>query len=450
MSDLATLTKSLLTLDDHLSSCMRCGLCQAICPVFLETTREADVARGKIVLLQNLAHEIIRDPKSVEDRLTRCLLCGACQTNCASGVKTLEIFIEGRNILTQYQKLSSVKKFVFRVLLPRPKLFAAFLRMGAMFQGLIIRKQKNIQNTATAPLLTPLLGARHIPPLPKVHLHKKYGDLQCNSSQSKSPHKINVIFYPGCMTDKIYTNIGDAVLKVLRHHNVGVTMPTDFSCCGMPTLASGDREGFQKLLSNNIEVFNRIDPDNSIDYIISACPSCTETIHTWWPHYGKDLDEKSKEKLQNMSAKTMDIHKFLYDVLGHKKTKKQASTDKQDKTEKPIKPIKLTYHDSCHLNKSLGVNKAPRELLKQNPAYSFSEMPEADFCCGCGGSFTITHAALSKNIGSRKRDNIIASQAECVSTGCPACIMQLSDMLARNGDNVSVKHSIEIIAEGLK
>ena len=443
MSDsisLTTLTKSLLKLDNSLSSCMRCGSCQAVCPVFAQTTREADVARGKIVLLQNLAHEIIRDPKAVEERLHRCLLCGACQSNCASGVKILEIFMEGRSILTQYQKLSTLKKFIFRTLLPRPKLFAMALRTGSVFQGLILRKQKNKQNTSTAPLLTPLLGPRQIPALAKMQLHKKYGDLQEQGS-----HKINVIFYPGCMTDKIYPQIGDAVLKILRHHNVGVTMPSDFSCCGMPALASGDTEGFKKLLNNNLDVFNRIDPDNSIDYIISACPSCTETIHNWWLHYGQSLDEQSKQKLQNMSAKTMDIHKFLHDVLASE-TLKPTEQNKQNETSKQTK---LTYHDSCHLKKSLNVSKEPRELLKQNQAYNLSEMPEADNCCGCGGSFTLTQAKLSLEIGTRKRNNIIASKAECVATGCPACMMQLSDMLARNNDNVSVKHSIEIIAEGL-
>ena len=48
------------------------------------------------------------------------------------------------------------------------------------------------------------------------------------------------------------------------------------------------------------------------------------------------------------------------------------------------------------------------------------------------------------------RDNIVASGAEVVATGCPACMMQLSDMLAHNGDSVTVKHTIEIYADSLK
>lgn len=436
MSDLHSLTTALLSLDNHLTSCMRCGSCQAVCPVFSTTTKEADVARGKIVLLQNLAHEIIRDPKAVEDRLNRCLLCGACQTGCASGVQTQEIFVEARRILTEYQKLSPMKKIIFRSLLPYPKLFAKSMQIGSFFQGLVLRKQNNAQNTATAPILNPFLGKRQIPTLPKKQLNQIHGELKCDSNGKKD---INVIFFPGCMTDKIYPHIGEALIKVLRHYNVGITMPTDFSCCGMPTLCAGDVTSFKTLLAHNMKVFNRIDPTQSIDYIVTACPSCNETIHKWWMHYSQDLNEKDKAQLESISHKIIDIHKFMIDVLKVEIEDVQSNENAQ----------KVTFHDSCHLKKSLSIDKQPRNLIKQNPAYSLVEMAEADRCCGCGGSFTLMHPELSKEIGMRKRDNIIASKAECVATGCPACMMQISDMLARDGAPVAVKHSIEIIAERL-
>lgn len=95
------------------------------------------------------------------------------------------------------------------------------------------------------------------------------------------------------------------------------------------------------------------------------------------------------------------------------------------------------------------MSKQPRDLIRMNPGYNLVEMAEANRCCGCGGSFTLTHYDLSLKMGQRKRDNVIASGAEVVATGCPACMMQLSDMLARNNDPVQVKHTIEIYAESL-
>lgn len=434
MNDMEQLRQSLIKIDDLLASCMRCGNCQAVCPVFAQTSREADVARGKIVLLQNLAYELIKDPKAVEERLTRCLLCGACEHNCSTGVKTLDIFIEGRIALTQYLKLSPLKKFIFQSLLTHPKFFSRAIRTGSLFQGLILRRQKNAQKTATAPLLKPFLGARHVPTLPGQQLHDKYGVLTGDKSK-----KMNVIFYPGCMTDKVYTQIGDAVIKLLNHYGVGVIMPDDFSCCGLPALASGDKVGYDELVKNNIAVFERLGLDNA-EYIVSACPSCTETLHKWWYHLSENYSEKDRETLKKVSEKSIDIHAFLYNVL---KVDTSNLAPKEN-------AVKITYHESCHLKKSLGVSKEVRELLKLNDNYTLVEMAEADKCCGCGGSFTLTQPELSLKIGTRKGLNIMKSGAEEVVAACPACMMQIADILGRNNSNIKVKHSLEIIAENLK
>ena len=102
MSSLRALAKLMKELEDQLVVCMRCGLCQAVCPLFAETGREADVARGKLALLDGLLQEILKNPGGVQDHLSRCLLCGSCAANCPSGVKVLDIFIKGRAILAGY------------------------------------------------------------------------------------------------------------------------------------------------------------------------------------------------------------------------------------------------------------------------------------------------------------------------------------------------------------
>ena len=95
--------------------------------------------------------------------------------------------------------------------------------------------------------------------------------------------------------------------------------------------------------------------------------------------------------------------------------------------------IPVTYHDPCHLKKSLGVAAQPRALLQANPAYILKEMPESDWCCGCGGSFNLQHYEISAAIGKRKRDNIATSGCRVVATGCPACMLQITDMLSQAG-----------------
>jgi glycolate oxidase iron-sulfur subunit len=117
---------------------------------------------------------------------------------------------------------------------------------------------------------------------------------------------------------------------------------------------------------------------------------------------------------------------------------------------KTPKTVAITYHDPCHLKKTLGVSAQPRAVLKANPGYQLKEMAQPDACCGMGGSFNLQYYEISSEIGRRKRDNIKASGCEVVATGCPACMLQLSDVLSRSKDHIAVRHPIEIYAEALK
>ena len=89
-------------------------------------------------------------------------------------------------------------------------------------------------------------------------------------------------------------------------------------------------------------------------------------------------------------------------------------------------------------------------LLAAAPACQLKEMAEPDACCGMGGSFNLQYYELSSRIGRLKRDQIAAVEPDRVATGCPACMLQISDMLSRAGDDIEVCHPIQIIAESLK
>ena len=93
--------------------------------------------------------------------------------------------------------------------------------------------------------------------------------------------------------------------------------------------------------------------------------------------------------------------------------------------------------------------REPRDVIRSNPYLQLVEMKEADRCCGCGGSFNLFHYDLSRQIGQRKRDNAVATGAEIVAMGCPACMMQFEDVLSHNQDAMQVKHTVELYAESL-
>ncbi len=429
MNNLQELAQRLMALDDKISACMRCGMCQAVCPMFGASGQEADVARGKLFLINNLAHMLLDDPQALADKLGRCLLCSSCQDVCPPGVEIMYIFREARELVYNYLGLNPIKKFIFGILLANPGLFNFSMRMGAPVQGLLFKKTGDVQGTVCAPMFNFMLGDRHIRPLAKKPLHAIYG----NVDEPRKAGGIKVAFFYGCMGDKMYVDMSEACIKALRHHNVALFMPAELACCGIPAVCSGDVKGMLKELKKNLDIMGKAD----FDYVVTPCASCTSTLKELWPEYAARIGKAEQRLAEDISSKTMDINVFMVEVLGVKPQEpKEGATV-------------VTYHDPCHLVKSLGVRTEPRAVLEANPGYKFTEMDEHDRCCGCGGSFNLFHYDYSRQIGQRKRDNVVASGAKVVTTSCPACMMQLEDVLSQNRDPIKVKHTMQIYAESL-
>jgi glycolate oxidase iron-sulfur subunit len=430
MADLTKLAKLLQELDDQMVGCMKCGMCQAVCPVFAETMKEADVTRGKIALLENLAKEMIHDAAGVQEKLNKCLLCGSCGANCPSGVKVMDIFLRARVIVNTYMGLSPVKKAILRGMLTKPALFNALLDLGSKFQGIFTTKVDELLGSSCSKVLSPVIGDRHFVGLAKESLHSKVKALDTPAGKSGK----RVAFFPGCLGDKMFVSVAEACLKVFEHHGVGVYMPEGQACCGIPAISSGDRVAYDKLVRINLDLFAK----GSFDYLVTPCATCTATIKEIWPKLMEDYPAAMRDQIRTLHDKVMDVNQFVVDVLGVA-------------PEAPAKGgVKVTFHDSCHMKKSLGVTAQPRALINMNPKYELVEMAESDRCCGSGGSFNLSHYDLSRQIGERKRDNILATGAQVVSTGCPACMLQMTDMLSQHGAKVAVKHSIELYADSLR
>ena len=429
MPKIKALTKLMQELEDQLVVCMRCGMCQAVCPLFRETGLEADVARGKLALLDGLLQEMFKDPQGVYDRLNKCLLCGSCAANCPSGVSVLEIFIKARAILTGFMGLSPARKLILRGMLSRPEIFDRAAEWGLKFQKIFTRPANEIIGTSCARFVSPLLKDRHFMPLATVPFHRQTVSLNTDKGRSG----LKVFFFVGCLIDKIFPQLAQDVIDVLNYHEVGVFMPQKQGCCGIPAISSGDLKTFNRLVRYHLEIFDA----EKFDYLVTACATCTSTIKKIWPMMADKISDSIQTKVDEIAQKTLDISQLLVSKVGLEKGGIEDSNTAVD----------VTFHDPCHLKKSLGVAAEPRALINANPAYRLKEMPEADWCCGLGGSFNLQYYKLSSNIGKLKRDYIKASGCSVVATGCPACMLQISDMMSRSADKIVVKHPVEIYRE---
>ena len=440
MSEMKELTRLMKDLEEQLVVCMRCGMCQSVCPLYEQTGREADVARGKLALLDGLMHEMFKDPEGVYERLNKCLLCGSCAANCPSGVSVLEIFMKARVILTGYMGLPPAKRLVLRGMLARPELFDKMTEWGAKFQKVFTRPVNEVVGTSCARVVSPLLGNRHFKNLAETPFHKRVPSM--NTRPGKSG--VRAAFYVGCLLDKIFPHIAQATIDVLTHHEVGIIMPENQACCGIPAVSSGDMKTFKRVLNHNLDRFN----PGEFDYLVTACATCTSTIKEVWPLMAESVaggdGSGLVRRVERIAEKTLDINAFLVNIIGLESPhgREGATSGKT--------PEVITYHDPCHLKKALGVSAEPRAMIQGNPDYRFREMPSSDWCCGMGGSFNLQYYGISSTIGQQKRENIVTTGCSSVATGCPACMLQISDALSRAGDQIRVRHPVEIYAEQLK
>ncbi len=427
MASMETLARLMRELEDQLVVCMRCGMCQAVCPVFDQTGRESDVARGKLALLSGLMTSMFDDPEGVYERLNKCLLCGSCAANCPSGVGVQEIFLKARAILTGAMGLPPAKRLILKGMLANPALFDRLAEWGARFQNIFIRPVNDTVGTSCARMMSPLIQNRHFRRLAAVPFHRQVPSLDRPAGKSG----LKAALFTGCLIDKLFPAIAHSTIKVLDHLGVGVFLPDNQGCCGIPALSGGDLPTFHKLMAHNLESFETGD----FDVMVTACATCTATIHEIWP---KMADGRNRNAAERLARRTMDISRFLVREAGLQTLPIPAGGSRR-----------VTYHDPCHLKKTLKVFSEPRAVIEATPGCTLTEMVESDWCCGMGGSFNLQYYDISKGIGMKKAARIKETGAEVLATGCPACMLQISDMLSQTGAQIAVRHPIELYAEAL-
>jgi len=308
-------------------------------------------------------------------------------------------------------------------------MFSKLGEWGAKFQKIFTKPASEVIGTSCARFMSPLIGDRHFRPLAETPFHKMMPSLDTPAGASGR----KVAFYVGCLADKIFPHLAQATVDVLTHHGVGIFMPENQACCGIPAVSGGDTETFQRLVRHNIRQFRA----GAYDCLVTACATCTSTIKEVWPMMTAS-DDRLHAEVRQLADKTFDIHQFLVSELG-------ITGGEAGEADTPV-----TYHDPCHLKKSLKVWTEPRALINASRGYRLKEMAESDWCCGMGGSFNLQYYPISGRIGERKREHIRSTGCRIVATGCPACMLQLSDSLSRAGDAIQVKHPVELYAESLK
>ena len=420
-------------LDDDIARCVKCGLCQSVCPVFLELGGESSVARGKIALVEALSEGRLKVTSALAKKIQCCLLCGTCVENCPSGVRVDYIVIQTRVIISKIKGLSFIKWVGLKVLLRNQRLFNLVTKAGSVLQRVLL-KPADIGHARNLRLKTGLDSRRMVLPLARTQLRDRHPELI-----SLQNPRGRVAFFTGCVANCVLTGIGDAVIEVLQEFGLEVIVPKEQFCCGIVAMASGDETTFRTLSRNNLKLFSGLD----VDAIVVACATCSHTLKHQYLTLLHNEPKKFRDMARTVADRTFDICEYLVNVVGGKKLRYKEIQRSEN-------PTIVTYHDPCHLRRGQGIYKAPRDFIDLIEGVRLKEMSMPDRCCGGGGSFNLSYYDTSLKILDKKIDDIERTDAKMVLTSCSGCHMHLVDGLAQRSLSTLVKHPVELYYEALK
>jgi L-lactate dehydrogenase complex protein LldE len=228
-----------------------------------------------------------------------------------------------------------------------------------------------------------------------------------------------------CLIDLIRPSVGFAAVKLLEGAGCVVDVPRQ-ACCGQPAFNSGDRADTRAIAEQVIAAFE------SFDYIVVPSGSCAGMLKVHYPELFRG-DPNWQPRADAFAAKCFELISFLVDVMGVTASGAQFVGT-------------VTYHDSCSGLRELGVKAQPRTLLATVAGLTLSEMPDADVCCGFGGTFCVKYPEISNAIVAKKVTNIRATGAGTLLAGDLGCLMNMAGKLSRDGSRIDVRHVAEVLA----
>lgn len=238
---------------------------------------------------------------------------------------------------------------------------------------------------------------------------------------------MKVALFATCLVDQLCPQVGVSTVEVLRRLGCEVVFDERQTCCGQPAFNTGYRKEAKKFARRFIEIFEETDAKA----IVSPSGSCTAMVkhfHELFPD-----EEQWRERAENIAATTYEFTSFLVNVL------------KVEKLDSSFHG-KITWHDACHGLRELNLRSEPRKLLKNLDEAKYVEMPNADSCCGFGGTFSVKYPEISVAILDKKIECIEKSGADVVVSCDASCLMQIGGRLSRRGSKVRTMHVAEILA----
>ena len=429
-------------ISDSIKDCLRCGKCKPVCATHVPRANLLYSPRDKILatslLIEAFLYEeqtrrgiSIKHWEEFEDVSDHCTVCHKCATPCPVKIDFGDVTMNMRNLLRKmgqqsFRPASAFQSWLVGTVNPQAiQLGHQLTRLGMQAQRLAngvfttLAKAQTKQPPATvgaAPLkaqVVHFVNKKMPKGLPNKTARalldiedRDYVPIIRNPQQTTADAEA-VFYFPGCGSERLFSQVGLATQAMLWHAGVQTVLPPGYLCCGYPQRGSGQQDKAEKIITDNRVLFHRV--ANTLNYldiqtVVVSCGTCFDQLQ------GYEFDKIFP------GCKIMDIHEYLL-------SKGVTLPGGQS----------YLYHDPCH---SPMKQQAPMKTVK---ALLGEQVLESKRCCGESGGLAYARPDVSTQIRFRKEQEILAGEAELrdkgwaapqdnikVLTSCPSCMIGLN------------------------
>lgn len=235
---------------------------------------------------------------------------------------------------------------------------------------------------------------------------------------------MKVTLFVTCLIDTFQPNVGKATVELLERLGCEIEFPESQVCCGQPAYNSGYVSEAKEVAKNMIRTFE------NAEYIVTPSGSCA-TMFQEYPHiFHGDVEWEGPAK--RLAEKTYELTQFIVEVLQVEDVGARLNG-------------KATYHTSCHMTRLLGVKEAPFTLLSNVKGLQIEHLPNAQNCCGFGGTFSVKMMQISEQMVDEKVQSVEQTGADYLIGADCGCLMNIGGRIERLGKEVKVLHIAEVL-----
>src|SRR5216683_1815817 len=412
--------------------CIRCAACASVCPPYQIVGGHVfgHIYSGAIGLVNTPFHHGLENASGPQ---SLCVSCNACQVVCPVDIPLPRQILEVRRRAVAAQGLPASRRLILYIW-GRPRLFRAVASLAAIVVRPFARDgladvplpARHRWRTPPAPTMSPALAR-----LPVRIAPVAAGPLANSAARGKT-----VAYFVQCLTDRLAPEQAESATRVLAACGVRVVVPRGQHCCGLPMIDSGATDGARRLAKQTISLLE----ETGADYVISAANSCVAAITHDYPHLLRD-EPDWQARSKRLAERVLDLATFLDRIAGL--APGQLAIGKTEE--------RFTYHPFCQTRNVLHADASARRLLQEVCGLELFPLPEAEVCCGFGGSTSFEAPEVSQGIVDRKLANVDLTQATVLISDNPGCLMHLRGAAHASGRrSLRVRHLAEVLADHLE